>query len=56
MNIYNAIYQQAQDKPPFMLRFITGDESWVYSYDSEIKHSLCSGRAAVSKTEEGASG
>lgn len=39
-----------------MSRIITSDESCVYSHNRETKQSLCSGRAAVSMTEESTSG
>jgi len=35
--ICQELHQRALDDPSFMLRVITGDESWVYGYDPETK-------------------
>jgi hypothetical protein len=35
--ICQELRQRAVDDPSFMSRVITGDESWVYEYDSETK-------------------
>jgi len=37
--ICQELRQCALDDPSFMLRVITGDESWVYGYDPETKQS-----------------
>jgi hypothetical protein len=36
--ICQELRQCALEDPSFMLRVITGDESWVYRYEPETKH------------------
>ncbi|XP_050934319.1 zinc finger protein 280D [Lates calcarifer] len=37
VEVCEDLYQQAQNDPTFMLRIITGGESWIYRYDPESK-------------------
>jgi len=37
INVCTELRQLASDDETFLPRFITGDESWVYSYDPETK-------------------
>jgi hypothetical protein len=42
--------QRAVDDPSFMSRVITGDDSWVYGYDPEIKQQSSQWKSPVSST------
>jgi histone-lysine N-methyltransferase SETMAR len=37
VNVCKELHQIASDDASFLSRFITGDESWIYSYDPETK-------------------
>jgi len=37
VNVCTELHQLASDNETFLSRVITGDESWVYSYDPETK-------------------
>ena len=37
MDIAQEILMTVNDKPEYLKKIITGDESWVYSYDIETK-------------------
>ncbi|KAG8259209.1 hypothetical protein J6590_108756 [Homalodisca vitripennis] len=37
MNIANEMLESVRNDPNLLQRVITGDESWVYGYDVEIK-------------------
>ena len=37
MDVVEAMLTTSKDNPDFLKKVITGDESWVYSYDIETK-------------------
>lgn len=53
MSVCENLCQQACDDPNFMLRIITGDERWVYSYDPET---TTVEESTLPKTEEDKAG
>jgi histone-lysine N-methyltransferase SETMAR len=40
ISVCRELKQQARDDPNFICNIITGDETWVYGYDPEIKQQL----------------
>jgi hypothetical protein len=37
VSVCSELKQEARDDPNFISNIITGDETWVYSYDPETK-------------------
>jgi hypothetical protein len=37
VEVCRELQQQFQEDPNFLSKVVTGDESWVYGYDSETK-------------------
>jgi hypothetical protein len=58
VNVCLELQEKANEDPTFNSRIITGDESWIYGYDSEIKQqsSLWKSQPTITKSQKGARG